>query len=296
MVRMMSEIPRFGQRSTSPRQEMCPKHRGVPAVAYCKRCNRPACADCAIQTDVGALCVDCAGGAARRAHRSAGGRLANTQFAGAPATLVLVVANVAIYVLVKIVPDLYQTLALSPALGFVEPWRLFTSTFLHLGFFHILFNMLMLYLLGAGVERAMGTWRFLSVYLLSALGGSMAVIAWVFVSPSTWTQGVVGASGAIYGLFGAIFVSQRRSGMSTNSILILLGINLAYGFIAPGISWQAHLGGFLAGLLASAVYLWVVDYTSGPRRSQRLTWEVLATFMMFAVLAAGTWGMYALLL
>lgn len=291
----MSEIPRFGQRSTSPQQEMCPKHRGAPAVAFCKRCNRPACVDCAIQTEVGSLCVDCAGGAARQAHRRAGGRLANTQFAGAPATLALVVANVAVYVLVKIVPDLYQTLALSPALGFIQPWRLLTSAFLHLGFFHILFNMLMLYLLGAGVERAMGTWRFLSVYLLSALGGSMAVIAWVFVSPATWTQGVVGASGALYGLFGAIFVSQRRSGMSTNSILILLGINLAYGFIVSGISWQAHIGGFLAGLLASSVYLWVVDFTSGPRRGQRLSLEIAATIAMFVALGAGTWGLYALL-
>lgn len=288
----MSEIPRFGQRSTSPRQETCPKHRGVPAVAYCKRCNRPACADCAIQTEVGAVCVDCAGSQARKAHRTAGSRLANTRFAGAPATLALVVINVAVYVIVKIVPGLYQSLAMSPAAGYFEPWRLLTAAFLHLGFFHILFNMLMLYVLGAAVERAMGTWRFLAVYILSALGGSMAVIAWVFVAPATLTQGVVGASGAIYGLFGAVFIAQRRSGMSTNSILILLAINLAYGFLVPGISWQAHIGGFLVGLLTAAVYLWVADFTRGPRRSQRLLWDVVATVALTVALSAGTWGMY----
>lgn len=142
----------------------------------------------------------------------------------------------------------------------------------------------------------MGHWKFASIYLFSALVGSMAIIAWVFVSPETITQATIGASGAIYGLFGAVFIAHRRSGMSTSGILVLLGINLAYALIVPGISWQAHIGGFLGGLLATAVYMWVVDLTRGPKRSQRTLWEVVATIGLFGAFAIGTWGLYAVLI
>ena len=290
----MSEIPRFGQRSTSPRQEMCPKHPGRPAVAFCKRCNRPTCQDCTIPTEVGSVCVDCAGpGAKQRLRRVS---LAGTQFAGAPVTLALVIINVVMFVVQEVWSGAFQVLAMSPLAAYMEPWRLLTTTFLHSGMWHILFNMLMLYILGSAVERAVGHWKFASIYLFSALVGSMAIIAWVFVSPETITQATIGASGAIYGLFGAVFIAHRRSGMSTSGILVLLGINLAYALIVPGISWQAHIGGFLGGLLATAVYMWVVDLTWGPKRSQRTLWEVVATIGLFGAFAIGTWGMYAVLI
>ena len=289
----MTEIPRYGQRSTGPRLEKCPKHPNRQAVAYCKRCNRPVCEDCAIDTEVGTICIDCAGSAAKRKRRN---WLENTQFAGAPVTLALVVINVAVYVVEKIWPGLYGYLAMNPVYGYLQPWRLLTTTFLHSGLWHILFNMLMLYLLGAAVERAWGQWRFAAIYLLSAFAGSMAVVAWVFVNPATATQVTIGASGAIYGLFGAVFVVQRRSGMSTTGILVLLGINFAYAFVMPGISWQAHIGGFLGGLLASALYLWVADSTRGPKRRRRLLWDVVATAGLTLAMVAGTVGMYAALI
>lgn len=287
----MSDLPRFGQHSTQPRQEMCPKHPGRPAVAYCKRCNRPACADCAIPTEVGSICVDCAGGAAK-AQRSRGDRLASTQFAGAPVTLALIIANFAMYLLMKVWSGAFSTLAMSPAAGYFEPWRLLTATFLHAGFFHILFNMLMLFVLGTAVERGLGSLRFLAVYVLSALGGSMGVVAWVLAEPSSWNVAVVGASGALYGLFGAVFIVQKRSGMSTKSILILLAINLAYGFIVPGISWQGHVGGFIGGLGATAVYLGVADWGRKKSASTQRAAEIAVTVALFAAYSLLTWGLY----
>lgn len=288
----MTEIPRFGQRSTSPREEMCPKHPGQPAVAYCKRCNRPVCSDCAIETEVGWVCVDCA---SPKAKRRGGARLANTQFAGAPVTLALIVINVVFFVIQELWSGMFSALAMSPAAAYFEPWRLLTTTFLHAGFWHILFNMLMLYVLGSAVERAWGHWKFTAIYLLSALAGSLAVIVWVFASPGTFTQATVGASGALYGMFGAVFLAQRRSGMSTTGILVLLGVNLAYAFVMPGISWQAHIGGFLGGLLVAAVYLWVADLTHARPASVRLTWDVVATVALTAAFALAIWGTYAVL-
>lgn len=288
----MTEIPRFGQRSTSPRQEMCPKHPGQPAVAYCKRCNRPVCSDCAIETEVGWVCVDCAGPKAKRRGAS---RLTGTQVAGAPVTVALIVLNVAVYIVEKIWPNVFQYLAMSPQAGYLEPWRLLTTTFVHSGFWHILFNMMMLYFLGAAVERAWGHWKFASIYLLSALAGSLAVVGWVFAAPTTLTVPTVGASGAIYGLFGAVFLVQRRSGISTSGILVLLGLNLVYAFVMPGISWQAHIGGFLGGLLVSAIYLWVNDLTERRTYRVRFAWDVAATAALTVVMGLAFWGTYAAL-
>lgn len=122
-----------------------------------------------------------------------------------------------------------------------EPWRLLTSTFAHsTGFvFHILLNMYTLWIFGQILERMLGCGRFLSLYLISALAGSLGVMYW---APATTF--VVGASGAIFGLLGAFLVIQRKLGGDTTQLFILVGINLVIGFL-PGLSvaWQAHLGG-----------------------------------------------------
>ena len=286
----MTEIPRFGQRASTPRQEQCTKHPGRPAVAYCKRCNRPACADCAIPTEVGSVCVDCANPSSKRRFRggSAGNFFKRSE---APVTQVLIALNVILFVVEKIWPPLFQYLAMTPGIASVQPYRLLTTTFLHAGFFHLLFNMMMLYLLGSSIEKVFGWWRYLAVYLLSALGGSMAIVAWVLIEPATINVATVGASGAIYGMFAAIFMVQRRSGMSTTSILVLLGINLVYGFITPGVSWQGHIGGFLLGLVVTGVYILVADRSRPGGRGAQMKWSALATAIMVAVFSAATWGL-----
>lgn len=289
----MTDLPRFGQRSTTPRQEQCPKHPGRQAVAYCKRCNRPACADCAIPTEVGSICVDCANPNSKQRWRNAGktGWLARSQ---APVTTVLIIINVVLFIVEKVWPPIFQYLAMTPLIAVFQPWRLMTTGFLHAGFFHLLFNMFMLYLLGAAVEKVFGWWRYLAIYLLSVLGGSAAVLAWTLVQPDTLNVATVGASGALYGMFGAIFIVQRKSGISTTSILILLGINLAYSFMVRGVSWQAHIGGFLVGLAVTAIYFAVMERTRTGGSGAQTRWSLIMTALMVAALGASTWGLLEL--
>jgi membrane associated rhomboid family serine protease len=129
-----------------------------------------------------------------------------------------------------------------------EWWRLFTSAFLHGSFLHIAFNMYVLFLLGPTLERILGHTRFLILYVVAALGGSVA---------SYWFSDIntvsVGASGAIFGLMGALIVAGRRLKYDIKQVLILLVINIVIGFISPSVDWRAHLGGLVAGAVIAAI-------------------------------------------
>ena len=128
----------------------------------------------------------------------------------------------------------------------------------HSGFWHVGLNMLALWLIGRSLEPLLGRWRFLTLYVLSAIGGSVAV---ALLSPMT---PVVGASGAIFGLFGALLIIGRHIGANITGIAIILGMNLVIGFI-PGfnVSWQAHIGGLLTGLAIGFLF------TRTKKKSQR---------------------------
>jgi len=126
--------------------------------------------------------------------------------------------------------------------------RLLTAAFLHAGFLHLGSNMLALFIVGAPLERAIGSARFSTIYLTSALGGSLLALA---LAPPT-TLGV-GASGAVFGVFGALAVLRNRIGADVRSIAVLIGINLVISFAVPGISWQAHVGGLVTGAIVAAV-------------------------------------------
>jgi membrane associated rhomboid family serine protease len=128
-----------------------------------------------------------------------------------------------------------------------EYYRLVTSMFLHAGIFHLLMNMWALFILGRSLEYALGPVRFLTLYLLSGLGGSVAVY-W-FGDQHLPT---VGASGAIFGLFAAFFVVLRRLGRDTSSIVPILVLNLVLTFVIPGISIAGHMGGLVTGAVVSA--------------------------------------------
>jgi len=142
-------------------------------------------------------------------------------------------------------------------------WLLITSAFLHGSFLHIAFNMYVLFALGPTLERLLGHGRYLALYLIAALGGGVA---------SFWFSSVnavsVGASGAIFGLMGALVVAGRRMRYDIRQVLILLGINLVIGFIAPGVDWRAHLGGLVTGAAVAAVFV------LAPR-AHRLAWQLL---------------------
>ena len=155
----------------------------------------------------------------------------------------------------------------------IQPWRMLTAVFAHGSLPHLGLNMLSLFLFGPLLERAVGRWRFLALYLISGLGGSVAVLV---LDPGT---SVLGASGAIFGLLGAFFVIQRKFGGNTTPLLIIIVLNLASGFI-PGmnISWQAHLGGLIVGVAVALVYL------RTRRRDQRQLQALLVAGIVVALL------------
>jgi membrane associated rhomboid family serine protease len=220
---------------------------------------------------VGFQCPDCVAEGAksvRTARTVFGGRVTSD---AARVTQVLIGLNVLVFVVGLGVPDQtarFGNLALavssdrSRLIGVSqgEYYRLVTSAFLHAGLLHIMFNMFALVQIGPLLEQALGRVRFLALYLLSALGGSVA--GYLLATPY---QPSVGASGAIFGLFGAYYVVVRRLGGETGSIVALLVINLVITFSVPRIDWRAHLGGLVTGALLAAVFAYV---PRGPRQSQ----------------------------
>ena len=167
-------------------------------------------------------------------------------------TLGLVLLNLAIWVL-QIIPgsNLTNQLAFVPLSVYTEPWRMITAGFAHSESnpLHVLLNMYSLYIFGSLLEPMLGRLRFLAVWLVSIFGGSVAVM--YLNTPDTW---VLGASSGVFGLMAAYFVVLRAIGQSSQSMMGLIAINLVFGFLMPGVSWQAHLGGLLAGGALTAVY------------------------------------------
>lgn len=157
-----------------------------------------------------------------------------------------------------------------------EWWRLVTAPFLHAGLWHLGLNMLALWILGGLLEPLLGRWRFVAVYLVSALAG--AVTSYTFGSPGVIS---VGASGAVFGLLGAVLVALRRLNRDVSGVLVLLLINVVLGFVFPGIDWRAHLGGLAAGLVVTTAMVYAP-------RSWRTAAGAAASALVLAVLAALT--------
>ncbi len=243
---MSSAFPLPGAPSEAP---VCPRHPDRVSYVSCQRCGRPACPDCQRSAAVGVQCVDCVRETAKASpsRRTIFGGVVRT---GRPvATIALMAMCVAAYALDWAIPNgfVFQNFAYAPFLTESEPWRMVTSAFLHSSsIMHIAFNMYALWILGNALEPAFGRARFLAIYLVSAFAGSVGVL---LLSPID--TAVVGASGAVFGLFGALFVVQKKRGGDIRQIVLLLLINAALGFIIPGISWQAHLGGLVAGALCT---------------------------------------------
>ena len=213
---------------------------------------------------MGIQCVDCVREAARAAPSARtvfGGRATD----GRPVvTYTIIGICAAVYLLQRVDSDITERFAFAPYLGWTEPWRFVTAAFLHSPstVFHILLNMFALWMMGQYLEPMLGRARFAALYLISGIGGQVAVTL-LAGSPTiagllsgrdqAWVTAVVGASGAIFGLFGALLVLNRHLGRSSAAMYATIAINAAFGFLYPGISWQAHLGGFLTGLACAGV-------------------------------------------
>lgn len=183
-----------------------------------------------------------------------------------------------------------------PFFSRVQPWRLLSAALVHGGFIHLALNMFSLYIVGNPVERALGAGRYLVLYAASAIGGSLFVLAWTFFSAPTFVVATVGASGALFGLFAAVFVLQKSAGADTRAILVLLAVNLFYGFVVSNVSWQAHLGGLITGGIVTWILVSLARPKVGKTYKQQTRSTVLASIAVFAVLIALNYGIYAALL
>jgi len=260
----------------------CYRHPGREAHISCQRCGRTICPDCMRDAAVGFQCPECVAQGAKqtRAGRTAYGGLRPTN--ASITSMVLVGTNVAVWIAILLTggggSSLLRELWLLPdgcnipsnvprdICGLARPgvingapWQLITGGFTHVQLLHIVFNMLALYSIGPQLEAALGRTRFLALYFLSLLAGSIAVM---WASPYTAT---VGASGAIYGLFAALIVIVHKVGGDLRQLIGLVVVNLIITFTIPGISWQGHVGGFVGGALVTAI---LVYSPVGPRRTR----------------------------
>ena len=243
------------------RSNFCYRHPDRQSYIVCQRCGRTICPECQTQAPVGVICPECMReqrASAPRTKPAAWTRVRSAADRGAPVVTYSLIGITALVYLLQWIPGLGVTNALFFSPVFMtevipEPWRALTSVFLHSTslIFHILLNMYTLWIFGRLLEPMLGRARFLALYLISGLAGSIGVV--VFAAPNAQ---VLGASGAIFGLMGAFVVIQRRLGGNMTQLYILLAINLAIGFI-PGanISWQAHLGGLIGGALVGLILL-----------------------------------------
>ena len=254
-------------RGSRNRDDYCYRHPRAESFVLCQRCGNTICPECQVQAPVGFQCPDCAG-----VRKSSG--LSGVFRRGAARPVALGTRPTATFVLLGVIVAVYvgqlltsgyltQLFLYWPPLTALEPWRMVTTMFVHStsSVFHILFNGYSLFILGTLVERLIGSGRFITLFLFSGFGGS------VLVSLLSPTSAVVGASGAIFGLFGALFVIQRSFGGANVQLLIVLGLNLVMGFIVPGISWQAHIGGLITGAVVANIM--VKTRGEEPQRQRR---------------------------
>jgi membrane associated rhomboid family serine protease len=169
------------------------------------------------------------------------------------ATYSLIAVICGAYLLQLLVPSIQQQLWLPSFeyLQFSNEWyRLFTVALTHGGFLHLGFNMYSLMVLGNPLEAAYGKQKFLIVFFFSLLTGSLTSAYFASIYSAS-----VGASGAIFGLFGALAIVGKRIGADIRSIVVIIGINFAFGFALGGVDWRAHLGGLIGGVVAAQLVM-----------------------------------------
>lgn len=294
----------------------CYRHPGRESYIRCQRCDRAICPECMRDAAVGFQCVECVkqGSKETRAGRTAYGGLRPTD--ASTTSIALIAVNIGVWIAILATGGsgsrLFDWLALRPKgfclvggnLGY-DPtslsctqggtlipgvsdgayWQVVSSMFTHVAVWHIAFNMLALWVLGPQLELAVGRIRFLALYFISGLAGS-ALVLWA--GPEY--GGTHGASGAIFGLMGALLIVAHKVGGDVQGILTWIGINFLITLVfVNNISWQGHLGGFLGGLAVAGVLVYA---PKGPRRTR---FQVAGlTGISLVVLAALVAGVVAL--
>lgn len=278
----------------------CYRHTDRETYIRCARCERHICPDCMNAAPVGFQCPECVAQGSKSVRQPTTVLGGEVREHGDLVTKLLVAVNVVVWLVGMVFQtsqgSLYALFAqsiganeLSARLGLVqgsvddrfaigvvdgEWYRLLTAAFVHEQIWHIGMNMLALWVLGTALEPALGRWRFVALYVLSALGGTAASL----LAAGAYSLSY-GASGAVFGLMGALFVVMRKLGRETGAVVVILGINLVIGFTVQGIDWRAHLGGLVIGSALAAAFAYA------PRQ-QRRAWGIAACALATAIIAA----------
>jgi membrane associated rhomboid family serine protease len=268
-------------------RQTCYRHPDRETGVSCSNCGRPICPECMTSTPVGMRCPECA----RQTTKVRVGQGAFSPTAGKmPATIALIAINVIVFVIElagggtgsfsgggNVINDAGLH---GPDVADGDWWRVISGGFLHAGLLHLLLNMYVLYVAGSILEPGIGTPRFLGIYFISLIAGSLGAL---IVDPNALT---VGASGAIFGLMAAVVVIARGRGMEqiASQFGLFIVLNLVLTFSISGISIGGHIGGLIGGFVAAALVLFVERQLSG-RAGFGL--ELAGTVLIIAATFAG---------
>ena len=267
----------------------CYRHPGEFAGVRCTRCDRPICPRCMTAASVGFQCPECVSEGhrtVRQARTIYGGKVRPNASRMGPVTTTLIVVNVVLFFATSAgglnfasgggTSSLFVHLALiPPAVAHGQWYRLVTSMFLHFNVIHIAFNMYALFLIGPPLEAALGRVRYITLYFLAGIGGSiLSLLNGPIVSEAA------GASGAIFGLFAAFYIVARRQGWQTNAIVLTIALNLVLSFsFSSEIDWRGHVGGLIIGGAVMAILAYV---PRGPQRNQIQALGIVAIAVVLA--------------
>jgi membrane associated rhomboid family serine protease len=273
--------------STQTRQR-CYRHPDRETGVSCSNCGRPICPECMTSTPVGMRCPECA----RQTTKVRVGQGAfSPTMSRMPATVALIAINVVVF-LAELAAGgagqfsnggqlIHDAGLRGPEIANGDWWRVITGGFLHAGFLHLLLNMYVLYVAGSILEPGIGTPRFLGIYFVSLVAGSLGAL---IVDPNTLT---VGASGAIFGLMAAVIVVARGRGVEqlASQFGLFIVLNLVLTFSVPGISVGGHVGGLIGGTIAALLVIFVERRMRGQRAGFIL--ELAGIVLMIAATFAG---------
>lgn len=278
-------------RPEAPGLSGCYRHPDRETGVRCTRCERPICPECMVSASVGFQCPECVRNGSGTGHSPTANQprtIAGGTITSDPRLVTKVILAVCVVAFLvqqakgnaftdrfdligrAWVPYLSQTEIQGVAEG--QWYRLVTSMFLHGSYIHILSNMLSLWWIGGPLEAALGRARYITLYFASGLAGS--ALTYLLAEPNTAS---LGASGAIFGLFGAIAVLVRRQRYDMRPIIAMLVINLIITFGFNGIAWQAHVGGLVAGVAIGAAMVYA------PRERRTLIQYGVCALVLAAV-------------
>ena len=246
----------------TPNEPVCFNHQNEITYVKCSRCEKYICVKCMNSASIGYQCPDCAGNTTKIIRP----RSRNTFVPlkeKAKVTKFLSISLIIVYLFQSLLGDvLIENFALfAPYVSNGKWWLLITAGFLHGSILHLFFNAYILWVVGSQLENIVGSMKFTIIYFASLLGGSLA--SFLFSPSNSYS---VGASGAIFGLMGAMLIVGRKFNLDISQITTLVLINVVLGFVISGIDWRAHLGGLAAGALTTWV---LINATSLTNKNQR---------------------------